>query len=539
MNTKLFLAPALALGGAALLLAPARPSVAFSKIGGSLGEGQRDVRVFDNFLDSTANNNTTPAAQFPGWTGAELAVWKGVVEWGSKLHGDGTGDPQGSNLLGDGGANFDAMWSGHATGIGTTNNNIVSSLADCGGGGTLAFTETPISDGWRIRFCDEWAWDDGPGTISNRFDIQGVMAHEYGHALGLGHSGIGQATMAPSVAAGSTAIRSIHSDDTDGIQCVYGVAAGTKPMITATVGNAPATSLTIHGMNFGATGNEVWLTSNTATATGNDPIVRVTNVSSTGGGTVITVTVPANAGPGDVMVNVSGTGGATLSNAFPTDLVGTFGNPPATNPSISSVTPSTIAALIPGTAETIAISGTGLDLTTQLLLDGSPIDPSRYTIVSPSSITLDMPQVASLGAHTLGVTDGSMTSNFNVTVAAVTTPVFEVGSGDPFNVVDRDNGLPMILAGPPGQTQRVLASLSNVPSVLPGIVSLGIGNNFSQLFQGVTVVIPASGWVALFFPPANLIDPGPAGKTFYNQTVELDLPYPLDVSNVQSMMLVQ
>src|SRR5262249_2159541 len=129
--------------------------------------------VFDNFLDATANDNTTPASQFPGWTGVELAVWKGISEWASLPHGDGSGDPVASNVIGDGGANFDAMWAGSADGIGTSNQNIVSSQPTCGGGGTLAYCETPISDGWRIRFCDEWTWDDGPGAIGPRFDLQG------------------------------------------------------------------------------------------------------------------------------------------------------------------------------------------------------------------------------------------------------------------------------------------------------------------------------------------------------------------------------
>jgi hypothetical protein len=539
MNTKIFLLPTLALGGAALLLAPARNSAAFSKIGGSLNEGQRDVRVFDNFLDTTANDNVTSPSQFPGWTGVELAVWKGIVEWGSRLHGNGAGDPLSGNLLGDGGANFDAFWSGHATGIGSSNNNIVSSLADCGGGGTLAFTETPISDGWRIRFCDEWNWDDGPGTIGNRFDIQSVTCHEYGHALGLGHSTVGQATMAPAVGAGSTSLRSIHADDIAGIQCVYGVAAGTKPTISATVANVGANSLTVYGTNFGATGNELWLCPSATTLVGSDPIVRVTSVNSSAGGTIISVTIPAGASPGDVMINAPGAGGATLSNAFPTDLVGTFGTPPVTHPSISSVTPSTIDALIPGTDQTITISGTGLDLTTSLLIDLAPIDPTRYTILNSNTILLDMPQAASLGVHNLGATDNSATSEFPVTIVTPALPKLEVGTGDVGNVVDRDNGLSMILSGTVGSTHRVLASLSNVPSVLPGKISLDLGNNFNNIFVGGDFTIPAAGWIQLNFTTAQLVDPGPAGKTFYCQTFDLTPPVPYDVSNLQSMFLVQ
>ncbi|MCI0637300.1 MAG: matrixin family metalloprotease, partial [Actinobacteria bacterium] len=335
MNTKLFVLPALCLGGAALLLAPIRPSQAFSKIGGSLSENQRDVRLFDNFSDSFSNNNTTPNTQFPGYTGAELAVWKGIVEWGSMLHGDGTGDGVAGNPLGSGGANFDAFWAGNAEAVGSSNQNVVSKLADCSGSGTLAFTETPISDGWRIRFCDEWTWDDGPGTISNRWDIQGVMCHEYGHALGLGHSTSGGATMWPSVSPGSTSIRSITTDDANGVQCVYGVASLTKPVIVATVADTGSNTLTIFGSEFAATDNEVWFTNANVTATNVNPTVQVGGLTSAGGGTVITVTIPADAGPGDVIVNKLAVAHSTVSNAFPTDLVGTFGDPPGPHPDLT------------------------------------------------------------------------------------------------------------------------------------------------------------------------------------------------------------
>ncbi len=537
MNTRLFVLPALSLGGAALLFVPLRSTQAFSKIGGSLSESQRDVRIFDNFADATADDNAAAASQFPGFTGLELAIWKGAIEWGSKLHGDGTGDPLGGNLLGSGGANFDAFWSGNTSGIGTMNGNVVSAIGSCAAS-TLAFTETPISDGWRIRFCDNWNWDDGPGSVPGRFDIQSVMAHEYGHALGLGHSNVGLATMAPSVGQGATGLRSIHADDSSGIQCVYGVASVTKACIVATVANTGLNTLTIYGSNFGATGNEVWFCPLAPSATGSDPIVRVTGVSSSAGNTVITVTMPAAAGPGDVIVNAPGTGNSTVSNAFPTDLVGTFGNVPGTHPDIASVTPASIEALIPGTAETITLTGTDLDLTTAVLLDGVGISPARYTIVNATTITLDMPQASSLGLHDLGVTDGAVTDEFQVTIVAPALPKYELGTGDPLNVVDRDNGLPFIVSGVVGSSHRILASRSNLPST-SAFISLGIGNNFTQLIEGATFVIPAAGWLQVVVPTGSLVDPGPVGKTFFSQTFELTFPTPLDVSNVQSMMLVQ
>jgi hypothetical protein len=529
MNAKSLVLPSLCLGGAAHLIAPPTPSVAFSKTLENLPEGQRDVRVFDNFADSTANNNVTPAAQFPGYLGAELAIWKGIVEWGSLLHGDGTGDPLSGNLLGSGGANFDAFWAGMATAIGTTNHNVVSTTTTCDAG-VLAFTELPASDGWRIRFCDSWVWDDGPSTIGTRWDIQGVMAHEYGHALGLGHSADGLATMAPSGSAGQTSLRSINADDIAGVQCVYGLALSSKPVITATVANTLTGTLTIYGTNFGATGNEVWFTSAAPTATASSGIVEVTNVNSTGAGTVISVAIPVEAGPGDVMINGTGGGGGTLSNAFPTDLVGTFGTPPAgPHPDIASVTPSSIAALIPGTAQTITISGTDLDLTVSLSLNAAPIPASRWTIVDPNTITLDMPQAGALGAATLAATDGVQTDNFGVTIVAAASPTLEWGNGEPLNPVSRAVGLDMILAGQPGDLHIVLSSPLGQPSfgrhVLP------------RADYGITAsaVIPASGWIALNV--AHLPLPG-LGATWFANSYRVGLPKPFPVSNDQSVTLI-
>lgn len=319
MNIKHIVLPSVALGAAAALLLPAQTQ-AYSTIGGSLSTSQRDVRCFNNFTVASANGNTLVDANFPGRIGAPMAVWKSVVEWGAVLHGTGNGDPHQPGGLGSGGANMDAAWAGQASDSGGTNDNVMSEIAGCNGG-VLAFTETPISDGWRIFFYQCWAWDDGPGAnIGGNIDIQGVACHEYGHSLGLGHStAAGGPTMAAGISGSGVSARSISSDDIAGIQFIYGVAAATKPRITG-VSVAPG-SVTITGTNFTATGNQVWFT-RSANSAGNisNPLIVATPTSQNT--TSITVNTPAAAGSGDVLIKTSGTGNTSLSNAWPVDLTG-------------------------------------------------------------------------------------------------------------------------------------------------------------------------------------------------------------------------
>jgi len=310
MKTQQILGSLAALGIAGALLLPTRTE-AFTVIGGSLGLTQRDFRVFNNFTDPTANNNLVADANFPGYLGVGMAMWKANLDWSSRLHGNGNGDPHQVGGLGSGGANFDPSWQGYASGVGGTNDNIISELAGSSGS-TLAFCETPINDGWRIRvYADAAIWSDGPTTPNNQFDLQGVICHELGHALGLGHTGSVGATMEASVANPAVTSRSIQADDIAGVQSIYGVAPASKPIISGVV--VAGTSLTINGSNFSGTGNEVWFTQAGVGGTG-DP-VKVTGVVSVG--TSLTVTVPANAGSGDVLVKISGTGNDKLSNPWP------------------------------------------------------------------------------------------------------------------------------------------------------------------------------------------------------------------------------
>jgi hypothetical protein len=299
--------------GTALFVAPSFV-VGYTTIGGSLGIGtggngyQRDVRVFNNFQDVAANNNNVPDPNFPGALGAPLAIWKAAAAWNSD-------NPLAAK-------NFDFDWQGAAGGVGTANDNVNSSLGGSCGGGTLAFTETPISDGWRIRYCEEWTWSDGPGSPgSGEIDLQGVAAHELGHGLGLGHAQSSfcsggcnnRSTMCPSYCNGVSE-RTIATDDANGLQAIYGAVASNKPEIASLGGSFNrGETLIINGSNFASTVN-VKFTAGTTQNTGTIPGV-VYNVPSTNGGTRIAVTIPAAARDGNVLVwqpSVS-----RLSNAFP------------------------------------------------------------------------------------------------------------------------------------------------------------------------------------------------------------------------------
>lgn len=385
--------PAVALGAAAFFTIPAGLS-AYSTLGVSLSATETGFQVYQaSFTDAASNNNNVADANFPGATGAAMACWKAAAEWNSELRGgNGNGDPHQNGGLGSGASNFDWQYEGVATNGGGNNSSVIICTGFIGAG-VFAVTG-PTSNGWYMAFDNSpnnnWNWVDGPGneTGGNSTDIEGIAVHEIGHALGLGHSGVGNATMfAGTTPSGSYSLRSVESDDIAGEVAIYGSKSATKPKITALTGNVYVGGvITLTGANFSATGNEVWFTKNYNGSTSGTPPapVKVTNVSSTSGGTIINVTVPSGVAKGDVIVRANGAIGHDRKSApFPFNL-----QTGPTLPIISSFSPNPIA-IAATSLPILTISGANFTGATSVKIGTRTYTAGQFTIVNDSTITVD------------------------------------------------------------------------------------------------------------------------------------------------------
>jgi hypothetical protein len=87
-------------------------------------------------------------------------------------------------------------------------------------GSCLAATLTGYYSGSTINDADVYTntkykfYSSGEADgCSSEFDIEGIMVHEVGHVIGIGHSNVTGATMYPTVSSCNTANRSLESDD--------------------------------------------------------------------------------------------------------------------------------------------------------------------------------------------------------------------------------------------------------------------------------------------------------------------------------------
>src|SRR5690606_10965326 len=100
-----------------------------------------------------------------------------------------------------------------------------------GAGGMLGITSVTKCGGFVCAFSITVDWDEswytGTGTPGGtQKDLQSLLAHEFGHAAALGETnvtctGTTRPTMCPTLPNGTNYMRSLESDDTNGIASVY------------------------------------------------------------------------------------------------------------------------------------------------------------------------------------------------------------------------------------------------------------------------------------------------------------------------------
>jgi matrixin len=132
-------------------------------------------------------------------------------------------------------ASFAFAFAGYSSQTTNTNDGInLIIFRNAASGSAIATTYTWFS-GARMVDADMVFWDGGfqffTGTsgCSGGFYIEDVATHEFGHALGLGHSTVTSATMYPSISTCSQESRSLDPDDIAAILELYPASIPTPP----------------------------------------------------------------------------------------------------------------------------------------------------------------------------------------------------------------------------------------------------------------------------------------------------------------------
>ena len=132
--------------------------------------------------------------------------------------------------------NFRFVYAGTSTVVNNTLDgaNVVM-FRNASSGSAIATTYSWFS-GSSMLEADMVFWDgafrffSGSTGCSGGFYIEDIAAHEFGHALGLDHSTVADATMFPSTSPCNVGLRSLSADDVAGARSIYGGRPPTAPL---------------------------------------------------------------------------------------------------------------------------------------------------------------------------------------------------------------------------------------------------------------------------------------------------------------------
>jgi hypothetical protein len=137
---------------------------------------------------------------------------------------------------------FSFLYAGASSQNTTTNDGINVVMFRNASSGSAIATTYWWSSGSRILDADIVFWDGafkffgGSSGCSGGFYIEDIAAHEFGHALGLGHSTTSTATMFPSASTCDRGLRALDADDISGVRALYPSAGPPTPTGLRVVG---------------------------------------------------------------------------------------------------------------------------------------------------------------------------------------------------------------------------------------------------------------------------------------------------------------
>lgn len=196
---------------------------------------------------------------------------------------------------------------------------------------------------------------------------------------------------------------------------------------------------------------------------------------------------------------------------------------PPNPPTLTSLTPTNVTSYQPAQ---VTLTGTYLDAITKVTVGGT--DHTSFQVVNSTTVRFTPNSPFTIATHPVTVSNARGTSNpLNLTIdgnhpSVFVAPVFAL------------RGFPMDYKVHSDRSWRALLLLSdsNQPSVLPGIVTLGLGNAFSSLYVVGDLPAANDGLVLTQLIVPTIV---PSQIVFYWQAVTYDpnnLVAPLETSNV-------
>jgi hypothetical protein len=200
-------------------------------------------------------------------------------------------------------------------------------------------------------------------------------------------------------------------------------------------------------------------------------------------------------------------------------------------PTIANLAPGILPAVIVDGPQQVVITGTNFENVTAVRVNGIdlPTFPAAFQVVSQNQITFDMPKVSNLGAIPVQVVTQAGSASMDMAVIPNASPTIDLLNSDP-GFLFQAAGIRVTMGGEPGSLMLLAFSGSDVPSSLPGVADLGIGNGFLEIWQvGIFTINPTSGWTEFVAFLSGL----PPGLRVHFQGLKIS-EFPLPTTNVQS-----